>query len=866
MKHFKVVICFLLGTYVSFAQQEFVVQSNHADYISLSEIDSKRNVLITYGYIDNTLKFWNADSGLLYKTIDTKGSMISNLEINQKEGKLYALSSNSITVYSTITFEKMKKYPLEKIYSISFVENEDQGSLTVFAQDQNYMTSFYTLDEKEGKFIPSTIPPLPVDVEVSDHYFTKNGKFLFITPVSEALYVYNVSLNTYNELKGDYIALFENGDVLRSIYDYEKERLVYMRMHPETRKIIWTRTFENAVLEEGIFQPTHFDIGFSKDREAIWIKTLFTPLTKIDATTGEIIGAFPYSQSIGAVIDQGNFIYAQIGVNTQLGKFKLFSDQPMISFGYNLVDPAEVVAFQNNEVVEILFSAKYGQKTYSLFAHPQVTQFTNYTTNYRDDFSNGKLIADVASDKVFAITSTIDPIKVFNRGKPESFDNLIENYKDVQQFDFSSYTKQLVLLYNRGLRVIHTETKKETFFKPMDLDVSFFKGSCSVAPFNNSVAYISREIQADQIAHQKLHYFDFGSKTEKWSLEGNYFGVFHVKEGKQLLVCNATDNTIAYLDASTGPLLQSFNFDFKKLQSDVFLSPQQDYLLISSFQTGTSVIHLPTQRVNQNFTIANYGNFNGSFVTNTIIAIPENGAIKFIDILTLKEVLRMYVFEDESWVVYTPQGQFDGSRKGWEKVAFIKDQKTIPLEQVFDAFYTPRLINQVLASKGFKSAINIASISSPPSVNLIYIQGTRNLYVEDDDLSEITVENNQGKIVIEATSKHEKIKEIRLYHNGKLLGNNTRNLFAEDDVTQNSNKKEIEVKLLEGPSFTAIRRVAIPCLSKITGCCIKLPPTNNNIIWVVGVYSYRRLISCVTYNIISISIDIYLSSHNTLII
>lgn len=787
------------------SQQNFVVQSNHSGYINHAKIDKKQKVLVTYGYIDNTLKFWDDKTGLLLKTEDFNNGMVSALEINETQGKLYVLSQNKISIYSTKTLNVIKEIPLERIYSIHYFEIEGSGNLTVFAQDQNYMTSLFLLDEIKDELIVASIPPVPVDVEISKHYFTNNGKYLFVIPAYQSVYVYNIETKQYTELKGDYIALFENGEVLRSIYDYEKEVLVYQRLNPSTRQIIWTRRFENAVLEEGIFQPTNSDVTFTEDRNAFWVTTLFTPLTKVDAITGEIIGAFPKAESVGALIDNGDYIYTQFNNGATFKKYKLFSEQPVFSFGNNIINPSEVVAIQNNEAAEIVFSTQFPQKIYSLFAHPQVTQFTSYETNFRDDFSNGQLVLDPSSDKVYAVTSTVDPIKVFNRGKHNSFQNLIDNYKDVQQFAFSANTKQLALLYNRGLRVINTESKAETFFKPMDIDVSFFKGSFSLAPFSNAVAYVSREIQADQLMNDKLHYFDFGSKNEKWQKQGRYFGVFHINGGKTLLVCNTTNNSIDYLDANTGNILESIPFNFENAQMDTFLSPQEDYLLFSGYKMGTVIFHLPSKKVVNQFNINNIGKFDGNFVTNTIIAVPENGAIKFIDILNAQEKARLYVFDDNSWVAYTPQGQFDGPKEGWEKVSFIKDKQLVPLQNVFNQFYTPRLLNNILVSKDFKLEGNVNNIAPPPSISLTYKEGTRNLYVDDDVTDEINATTQNGVIVINAQPNGDKIKEIRLYHNGKIVGNNTRNLFVEDDTTTNETLKEYNIELLKGLNeFSAV--------------------------------------------------------------
>ena len=841
-----VIVCCVCVT--GMAQQEFVVQGNHAEYISYSALDTKRNVLVTFGYTDNTLKFWNEKTGLLYRTIDAENSF-SKLVVNSEEGKVYGLAMNTIVVFSTETFEKIKEYPLGRIYSIDFSQFDGQGRLTLFAQDQNYMTSLYALDESKGTFLPASIPPLPVDEEVTTHYFTPNGKYLFVVPSYESYYAFDFAANKYIELKGDYIALFNNGDVLRSIYDYEKSRLVYQRMNPETRAILWTQTFEDATLMEGLFQPTWADVSFTLDHSAFWVETTMTPLTKIDAQTGKILGSFPKTESIGGVLDAGDYVYAQLGATSKFGKYEPYNIEPLQQYGNNVIEPTKILTHRGSEGLEFVFSTTYGTEVLSLFAHPKTTQLTKYVTNFRDGYSDGELLLDQSSDKVYSITSTIDPIKVFQRGKAESFKDYIDNYRSARQFDFSENTKQLVILYDRGLRVINTKTNKETTFKPMDIEAMFFDAGLTLSPNSNSVAYISREILGDQIMHEKIHYFDFGAGAERWVKEGRYFAAFHVNGGKELLVSNATTNTIEYLDVQTGEVNRSISFDFKGGQSDAYLSPNEDYLFYNGTINGGFVYHLPSEKVIQQFDLNDYGNFQGSFVTNTIIAIPEYGGMTFMDITNQKKLLKIYIFEDESWVAYTPEGQFDGTQKGWEKVAFLKNKKTIPLESVFDQFYTPRLVHQVLAQSDFKTNVNIETLVAPPAITVTYKEGTRNLYVTDDAAaSEIITESGTGILLLSGNAKGSQIKELRLYHNGKRVGSGNRNLVVEDDVVSDPGKKEFPITLVEGTNeFSAIAVNAQGTESTPEKLVVNYTPANQQTIQPRGIQAHILVVGIDEY-------------------
>ena len=806
MKQLALFLLVFLTWNVLFAQQEFMVQGNHSGQISNSALDGVRGVLVTTGGNDSTLKFWNEKTGLLYKTIDLKSS-ISSIQMNEKDGRLYTLGNNTITVYSTTSFEKITSYQLDKIYAINYTEINGQGALTLLARDQNYMTSLFMLNEATGEFVASNIPPIPSEIEINRFEYSNDGKFIFITPGYGSYLLYDIDQKEYIELKGDYIAMFDNGDVLRAVYEQAEKKALYMRMNPKTRQVIWNTTFTWEEEIEGMIAPTVYDAIKSKDGKRIWVHTYTVPLTQLDAKTGSILGSFEKDvDDAYSLLDNNKSIYVQLGYENRYAKYKLYDDTPIVSYGYKIIEPTETIGFQNGDAIELIFSSHYGKKTHSLFAHPKVTQFTTYRTNYRDDFSAGKLVADVSSDKVFTITSTVDPIKVFHRGKANSFEDLIENKRNVQQYDYSPHTKLLATLSSRGLRVINTETASEIIYQPLDIQPGVFEHMLSIAPFNNAVAYTSSEVLGDQIMYQKLHYFDFGSKTEKWTKKGKYFGIFHINGGKELLATNGTTGEVQIMDVQTGNVLSSFSNGYENIMMNAYLSPNEEYLLYAGFNPGISVFHIPSKKKIKKFDTKKYSVFNGGFVTDKIVAFSESGAIKFLDVTNEEEVLRLYIFEDESWVAYTPEGLFDGSQEGWDKVAFINGQKTIPLESVFDQFYTPRLVNQVLANVSFKSEIDIESIASPPTVTIQYQKGTRNLYVEDDTSeAEITVDTETGTILLEANPNEDAIQEIRLYQNGKLVGNNTRNLFVEDDVNQDPNRKELQISLIPGLNeFSAV--------------------------------------------------------------
>jgi len=798
------IIGFLLISCFLFGQQHFVVQSIHSLNTSYAQVDTQRNLLITYGYSDKTLKFWDSESGLLLRTIDLE-HYVNDLEVNSKDGKTYILSNNTITVFSNETFEVLKTYPLGRIYALDFVTSNSYNLLTFFAEDTEGNQVLYSLDENTEQFNLGNTPNFPGEGNINHFQFNINKTHILITTDILEEYLYSFDTGKYIELKGDYLTLFENGDVLKVVYNKSENKATYSRVNPQNLSAVWSKTFLlKGVVGEAI--PFRSDVSLNSNGKSLWIAPGTTNFIELSSKNGEKLGEIKKDGPKIAMLSYGKNLYAQVDYDTPYLKFKNYKNTPEISFGKKIRDITELVTYRGEDELEILFSSQYGNEMVSLLTNERVTKFTNYKTTFRDDYSNGKMIVDQKSKRVFCMTSNTDPIKVFERGKAKSFSNLIENYKGVEHFDYSPHTKILASISKAGIRVINTKEGTELFSKMIAADIPYFNHCLSLAPQKKSFAYVTNEIYGDGIHNDQLHYFNFESKKQEWVKEGRFYSVFHIEGGKKLIAANASKKQLEIIDLTNGNTLRTIPLEFGEKMLNSEITPDGKHILFSGYNLPGYLYEIETGKLVNTIQKSDLYFMNGTFVSNTIMAISSSGAIKFIDIFEGKEILRLYLFEDDNWIAYTPEGMFDGSPSAWSKVAFIKQNKAIPLESVFNNFYTPRLMHKVLVGKNFKSNSDLSNLKSPPSVTISFSEGTRNLVVEDDEFeTEFETENGNGTISLKGISNDDTVETLHLYQNGKLINTQTRNLIVEDDVTQSNNEKKYNVTLVEGNNeFVAI--------------------------------------------------------------
>jgi hypothetical protein len=165
----------------------------------------------------------------------------------------------------------------------------------------------------------------------------------------------------------------------------------------------------------------------------------------------------------------------------------------------------------------------------------------------------------------------------------------------------------------------------------------------------------------------------------------------------------------------------------------------------------------------------------------------------------------LYLFnEGNDFVFVTPDGRFDGTEAGMKRLYYFKDRHKISLDVVYEKFYTPNLYQRLVNGEKF-APINI-NINPSPLVKMSYEQKTRNLIVEDEGNPIYNNTTGVAEITINASALDDKVQEIRLFHNGKIVSLATRNLFVTDDAAGTDSKK-FTVNLLPGQNI--FRAVAL---------------------------------------------------------
>lgn len=185
----------------------------------------------------------------------------------------------------------------------------------------------------------------------------------------------------------------------------------------------------------------------------------------------------------------------------------------------------------------------------------------------------------------------------------------------------------------------------------------------------------------------------------------------------------------------------------------------------------------------------------------------EGGGICLWDVQQRKRLGKLYLFENSpEWVFVAPDGRFDATPAAMKWMYYVKGKEVIPLESMYEKYYTPSLLRQLWDGKNDAAPVPvIENLKTPPTLTLSVKMADRNLTVEDD-IQTIETGKPEVTIVAKADGKTDLVQEIRLYQNEKLI-QTTRNLVVEDEATGEKNMTREFAALLQ-PGLNKFKGVA----------------------------------------------------------
>jgi WD40 repeat protein len=144
-------------------------------------------------------------------------------------------------------------------------------------------------------------------------------------------------------------------------------------------------------------------------------------------------------------------------------------------------------------------------------------------------------------------------------------------------------------------------------------------------------------------------------------------------------------------------------------------------------------------------------------------AYKEGHALVLYNPSTKSEIAKLYAFTDGEWVVITPEGYFNASPNGAKHLNVRVGNNVYSIDNFYEKFFNPVYVASVLQGKKVEAVADIRKgILTPPDVRITSPAPGKEFSTDTLTVTVAAKDTGGG------------IDEIRLYHNGKAIGEDTR--------------------------------------------------------------------------------------------
>ncbi|MDY0017449.1 MAG: caspase family protein [Candidatus Delongbacteria bacterium] len=167
-------------------------------------------------------------------------------------------------------------------------------------------------------------------------------------------------------------------------------------------------------------------------------------------------------------------------------------------------------------------------------------------------------------------------------------------------------------------------------------------------------------------------------------------------------------------------------------------------------------------------------------------------SVALSDLETGKEIARFVTFSDGEWIVMTPEGYFNASPNGAKYINVRIGNQVYSIDNFYEKYYNPAYVASVLQGKDVRPVADIRDgVALPPEVRIVSPE------------TNTEVKSEEVTITISAKDMGGGIDEIRLYHNGKAVGEDTRGVKIVPKVDIST--KDYTITLVDGTNnFRAV--------------------------------------------------------------
>lgn len=815
---------FLLISPSLFSQKtELIVPAKHSKAVIAAIYSSDGNKIISIGS-DQTIKIWKAKNGLLLSTIRDTIIKYEALSLLPKEGLAFIRTDKG---YQILDYKKNQVIVSRRIPKYSggcYVEGTSHFYYSKGFDGAPGEKALYKLFKRNvisgGEEEPLTEFNDPDGRIAWSLSFARGGQYISIKPFGMHMYFFNLNTNTlskfdnykYIEKTGDDIIdfsykLVRSGNILEMTnYRGKKDYTVkYLDVNTKAVKksFVLTNVSDYEMTDKGLLYIQNQGASIYDEENDKLIKVTVPPQQRIlfyDDKQNKFLVVDSKSQKNISIADarQGNMELA-------LGGKTLYTTGVV----------------QNDKDYKQFWLASGYSRKYLNITEGRI----HLTSNLMATATSSTVFPDF--DKSLVREKKGDSIMTYHFSKKEISLASAYNLKDLIEKEFSTNTPYAYCLSNDGALVALSNSSKTIVYdlgKKRLLNTYNLSGSMYKLSFspNNNLLFMG--VYVDGTANDGDNFRLICYKTSGVSLpvwEKKRWNVQKVETDKsdpnklQVVLAGTSDDAFRNIQgnegyyelrAETGEIIDYTRGHILMDYNHVKIMPGTKTIMYSIGMYLFSLNKAGVKTVTETFNAPggatdSYSNFyNNEFLIYPVAA----GSYAIFDLKRGVIVADLYLFDESNdWVLITKSGRFDGTESATRALYYIRNDAKIEVDAVYEKFYTPNLLMRLLSRENLPPVdVNLDDLRPKPRARMQYSEKKRNLEVEDD-VQVYVNSSGVAEITVNATAPDDKVDEIRLFHNGKVVNLTTRGLFVTD--ADGFDSKKYTINLLPGSNnFRAI--------------------------------------------------------------
>lgn len=739
-------------------RKQIRVLTGHTASVKSLAFIPKSNLLIS-GANDQRVLLWDIESGKLLQEITKCEDVISSVAVHPSL-PLVAVGGHSFTIdiYNYKTFELIKQIPTEPDKSMGMgvqVSFSEDGTLLLTGEDDKKAKAYSVEGFTQSKEFKNTYG-----------WCGGCGTHLQMDPQNKfiAKLAHKDSVRIYDVLGNQQLARLgrDYSEISNIVFSPSSTNLYFAADDTLFELDYVNRTFGKKIDLKPFNCGSVPDILYLNDKKTLLLSSGKGLILEIDVLSGHKLGEFSginfksdkggldfdpedYWSSFKAKIinlktrflvspDEKSFITGKMGLNAI--EWDMISGEPEYYFGDN---KQGVICFDNYPEKNLLVLGN-GEGEVVVWDYSK-KKILKKIEAHREPIFEIKIVPQQQCIAVVAYDGnmTLWDMNTFERIQ---YIDLPDNYSAYTFNTISGGMYYMISGLNKKLYLLEPDSKKvvKEFYGHTDVISKIIEN-----PINEEFATCSWD------GTIRIWNTNSGLCKLKINAKTSLNDIVYNKDYTKIFACGA-DGFIKVYDVKNGSLLYTLT------------SHQADVTQLSLNQENTK-----------------------------LYSISVDGALKYWDLNNKEEIYEHIRLSEKEWMVKSPQGYFNATSGARNAVNFVKGTEVFAIDQFFEKYYRPDLLEKVYYRK-----LKMGSIQ----------EDLQNSYSESLKMALIPIKDDGGKAWLYVKVPHKnssQIKELRYTHNGRPF---TAEMETKIDSAKSLSKTiKFKVNLVSGMNHFAVHPI-----------------------------------------------------------